>query len=560
MQEERTAKKTKTWKQLAAWTWTTWKGYRLQAALNTLVGLLLVGSDLAFVWSTKMAVDIATHVETRFTLTFALTLLAAIIALQLVLGITSRWIRVLLGVKACNAMQAKLFARLLHSQWDKLKSYHSGDLTNRIERDVRDVISFLTETLPSLITTFVQFAGAFLLLFLMDRTLACIILFVLPFFVLCSKLYVKKMRSITHQIRTTDSRIQAIIQESLQHTLVIKALEQVAHTVAKLRLRHQDLHDGSISKAKYATLSSGLMNLGFASGYLITFAWGAASLEKGIITYGTLIAFVQLVGQIQGPVRALAGFVPIFINTSTAAERLMEIESIPAEAPASATEKLPQAGIRIKQLTFAYAPGSRNIFTDFSYDFPPGSITAVMGETGAGKTTLVRLLLALLRPVSGTATVYGGQGAGTSIAPATRAYFSYVPQGNTLFSGTIRDNLLMGNPHATTAQMEEALRTAMAAFVLSLPKGLDTPCGERGDGFSEGQAQRIAIARALLRPAPILIFDEATSSLDEQTERQVIHNIMETAQGRTMIFVTHRPEVLRHCTHTLKLKKRSTGE
>lgn len=544
-------------RQLSGWLWRTGRGYRLQALLNTLVGLLAVVADLAFVWTTKLAVDIATHTRQDVELASAVLLLVGIVVLQIALGISMRWIKAALGVKAQNRMQQQIFARLLGGEWKALRKFHTGDLLNRIERDVRDVITFLTESIPSLVSTCMQFAGAFIFLFLMDRTLACIIVLVIPFFILCSKLYIRKMRFLTHDIRESESRIQAVIQESLQHSLVVKTLGRTTLVRERLEGLQRRLRTQVLTRTKYATVSSTLMNAGFAAGYLLTFVWGVHSLEKGAITYGALIAFIQLVGQIQGPVRTLTKFIPVFIGTFTAAERLIALEEIPEET-CDAPAEMPVgglSGIRIEHLDFAYAPSGRSIFRHFDFDFPPGSITAIVGETGAGKTTLVRLMLALIAPVQGRVCLYGADGKNVSASASTRSSFSYVPQGNTLLSGTIRDNLLLGNPDATDEELVSALKAAAADFVLALPKGMNSICGEMGDGLSEGQAQRIAIARALLKKSPILLLDEATSALDAETERLVLHNIIQSGKDRTVICITHRPEVLRYCTQTLQLNR-----
>ena len=361
------------------------------------------------------------------------------------------------------------------------------------------------------------------------------------------------MRRLTHDIRDNESEVQSVVQESLQHTLVLKALEQVGNVCGKLQGLQTGLHTNVLRKTKYSTVSSGLMNAGFAIGYLFTFGWGVMSLEQGLITYGTLIAFVQLVGQIQAPVRSLTRFIPVFISASTAGERLMELEEMTQEEIVEEKARLPYAGIKITNLSFSYSKESRTILENFSFDFPPGSITAIVGQTGAGKTTLVRLLFSLINPQKGNIMLYNND-VSLSIGSNTRTNFSYVPQGNTLFSGTIRENLMMGAP-ATDDEMKEALKTASADFVLNNSLGLDSVCGEVGDGLSEGQAQRIAIARALLKKTPIYIFDEATSSLDEETERVVVKNIIEKMKGHTLIFVTHRPEILNYCTQILKLDK-----
>lgn len=539
---------------LLSWLWNSWRGYRLQAILNTLIGLLGVVFDLAFVWLVKVSIDTATHADNRMTLTTSISLLILTAMLQVASSLASRWIKATLGVRAQNAMQRAFFFRLLGSEWRGLRKFHSGDLLNRIERDVHDVVIFLTESLPSLITTVAQFVGAFCVLFLMHKRLAIIVLVVTPIFLLLSKIYMRRMRGLTHNVRNTESRIQSTIQEGLQHSLVLKTLERVSYVTHRLSILQKDLRRHVIVRTRYSMFSAGIMNFGFAAGFLLAFVWGIDDLRFGLVTYGTLIAFVQLVSQIQGPVRTLTRFVPVFIGAFTATERLMELEEIPLESRGHRRPIAGQVGIRLENVSFRYTPTSRFIFKHFHYTFAPNTVTAIMGETGSGKTTLIRLLLALVTPTEGKAELFNSQGEAIPISSLSRCNFSYVPQGNTLVSGTIRENLLLGNPDATEEEMLEALRLASATFVDLLPEGLDARCGEQGDGLSEGQAQRLSIARALLRRSPILLLDEATSALDMETEATVIRNIMSQQQGRTLIFVTHRPEVLKYCTHTLRLR------
>lgn len=539
---------------LLRWLWNSWRGYRLQAILNTLIGLFGVAFDLAFVWLVKVSIDTATRVDNRMTLTVSISLLVLTAMLQVGIGLLSRWIKATLGVRAQNAMQRAFFFRLLGGEWRGLRQFHSGDLLNRIERDVNDVVVFLTESLPSLITTIAQFVGAFCVLFLMHKRLAIIVIVVTPIFLLLSKIYMHRMRGLSHNVRNTESRIQSTIQEGLQHSLVLKTLERVSYVTHRLSLLQRELRQHVVVRTRYAIFSAGIMNFGFAAGFLLAFVWGIDDLRFGLITYGTLIAFVQLVSQIQGPVRTLTRFVPVFIGAFTATERLMELEKIPLERRGHRQTIQGQVGIRLENVSFRYTPTSRLILDRFHYTFAPNTVTAIMGETGAGKTTLIRLLLALVRPTEGKAELFNDTGETIPITSLSRCNFSYVPQGNTLVSGTIRDNLLLGNPSATEAEMYEALRLASATFVEHLPDGLDARCGEQGDGLSEGQAQRLSIARALLRRSPILLLDEATSALDMETEATVIRNIMSQQKGRTLIFITHRPEVLKYCTHTLRLQ------
>ncbi len=529
------------------------RGHSLQITLNTTVGILLVLLDLAFVWATKLAIDVATHNTTAVTLHQAFLLIALIMFTRIVLGLSSRWIRAILGVKAQNSMRQHLFNRLLRCKWTELKTYHTGNLTNRIEHDVNDVVNFVTESIPSFITTLAQFIGAFFFLFFMDSTLAIIIVCVIPFFIISSKLYIKKMRKLSHQARDEESKIQSTIQESLQHVMIIKTLQRVAYFTNRLTSQQAQLHQIILSRTRYATISSSLLNLGFATGYFVTFIWGATNLSKGLITYGAMLAFIQLVGQIQGPVRNLSKFIPIFITSFTATERLMDIENIAQEEANTPTKLLPSVGVQLSNLNFQYTTSSRLIFNNFSYSFPAGSITAIVGETGAGKTTLIRLLLSLIQPTEGKIALIDGSGKEFAMRPDLRANFAYVPQGNTLFSGTIRSNLLLGKPDATDEELKTALHTAAADFVYKKAKGLETPCGEAGDGLSEGQAQRIAIARALLADGNVFIFDEATSSLDPTTEETVLQRIVTHFADRTLIFITHRPLVLKYVTQKLQL-------
>ena len=542
------------YRSLLKWLWRMWKGYRTQALMNVAIGLGVVALDLLFVWATKLAIDIATGVDTQFTLKEAIFLLVCFACGQVGLGICSRWVSAVLGVRAQNKIQHDLYARLLGSGWRELRAYHTGNLLNRLETDVYTVITLLTENFPSFFTTIVKFLGAFLFLFWMDKTLALIVVVIVPFFVLCSKLYMRKLRRLTHIIRDNDSKIQSLLQESLQHVVVIKTLGRQRTMLDRLASLQNLLYRETLRKTKYSTVSSTVINAGFIAGYMLTFTWGTVSLQRGLITYGALIAFIQLVGQIQGPARQLARYVPLFISAFTATERLMELENIHHEAAKGDRLLSGRVGLRLEHLTFAYEKGSKKIFDNFSYDFPPQSITAILGETGSGKTTLVRLLLNLIRAQAGSLYLYDAQGLRLEASPDTRCNFAYVPQGNTLLSGTIKENLLLGRPDATDEELHEALRLAAADFISELPNGIESICGEGGTGLSEGQAQRIAIARALLRRAPFLLLDEATSALDTETERRVLQNIVGTFEGRTVIVVTHRPEVLQYCTQVLDLE------
>ena len=538
---------------LTSWLWRSSRGLRLQAALNALIGIMSVTLDFAFIYATKWTIDIATN-RAEGSLRVAAYTLAGIMLSKILLGFARKWVGALLGVRSQNILQKRLFTHLLRSEWNGQEDRHSGDTLNRIERDVRDLTSCITETVPAMLEVSYRFVGAFFYLFHMDARLACLIVCIVPCFLILSKVYVRKMRAITRDIRSTESRVQSILQESIQHRAILKTLERVGTMIEKLEQTQSELRRHVRHRAVFSSSSSTLLSIGFGTGYLVTFLWGVNSLQEGTITYGMMISFIQLVGQIQGPFRDMTRFIPVLISTLTASERLMELEDHPLEDDANPITFTDGAGVRLKDVSFYYKEGGRAILSHFSCDFPKGTTTAILGETGAGKTTLIRLILALLKPTEGQVEMYD-EARTEKASPRTRCNLVYVPQGNTLFSGTIRDNLLLGNPDATEQEMREVLETACAGFVMNRPDGLDTVCGELGAGLSEGQAQRIAIARALLRKGSVLLLDEATSALDMQTEQQLLRNLSNREAGQTIICVTHRPAVIEYCSQVIEMKR-----
>ena len=321
--------------------------------------------------------------------------------------------------------------------------------------------------------------------------------------------------------------------------------------VDRLEDTQSELRQRVVKRTKFSVFSNLILNFGFALGYLVSFLWAAVRMSAHTLTFGGMTAFLQLVNKIQGPARSLTKLVPAFVSVFTAVERLMELEEDPLEEQGDSIVLKAPCGIRFEKVGFAY--DEHPIVSNLSYDFRPGSCTAILGETGAGKTTVVRLILALLRPQRGSVYIYNKEKE-QLLGPLFRANFVYVPQGNTLMSGSIRENLRLGKLDATDEEMSDALRKSCADFVFELPQGLDTSCSEQGGGLSEGQAQRIAIARALLRNRSVMLFDEATSALDPDTERQLLQNILAN-HDKTVIFITHRSAVVDYCDQVLRIEK-----
>ena len=538
---------------LLKWLWNAWRGNQLQAVLNASIGLLSVGVSLGHVWAMKRAIDVASG-TVEGNLYWAVGVMAVLILLDFALNIAGTWVRNILGIKAQNRMQQRMLDRLLRAEWKGRNHHHSADILNRLEFDVNNVVNFLTETIPSTLSVLAMFIGAFLYLFSMDKVLAVIVIGIFPMFLAVSKIYVGQMRHLTRQVRDSDSKVQSVLQETIQHRMLIKTLESDSAMVERLGNTQSELRHRVVRRTKFSVFSNMVVNFGFAFGYLVAFLWAAIRMSAHTLSFGGMTAFLQLVNRIQGPARNLTKLVPAFVSVFTAAERLMELEEDPLEEQGTPIYIKAPCGIRLQNVGYAYEDGGGDKVIDgLSFDFKPGSCTAILGETGAGKTTLVRMILALVMPQDGKIEIYHGS-THQALSPLHRCNFVYVPQGNTLMSGTIRENLRLGKLDATDEEMLEALHTSCADFVNDLPDGLNTICSEQGGGLSEGQAQRIAIARSLLRDRSVMLFDEATSALDPDTERQLLNNIL-SAHDKTIIFITHRPAVIDYCDQTLKLEK-----
>ena len=539
------------------------KGIRVDMLFRIAAGIGRVSLGLLMVWLCKRFIDVTIRQGTTEDIILMIVALVAVV----IGGIICRQSYYFVGVrdraKQTTSIRLRIFSHLFRRQMFDQKEMHSGDVTSRLEKDI-DVVSDATTSLfPDMTVTLIQLVGAFLLMQSMDTRLAWALLLLTPMFLIVGKLIGRKMRMMTLDIRKQESVIQMLVQETMEHNAVLRSLESGDWITNRLDDMQQDLRGKISRRARFTVISRLLIGSSFSLGYIMAFIWGAMQLRNGAITFGVMTSFLQLVSQIQNPILQMLNMVPQFIQASASIDRLTELEQVEVEEtgfsgiPGSSeisrsSGSLHPLGVKVEDVSFKYADGDREILTHFSFDFKPGSKTALMGHTGAGKTTLFRLLLALTKPNKGTMAVYDSQGQQT-ISEQTRSNFVFVPQGNTLMSGTIRYNLLLARPDATDEALEEVLHVAMADFVLDLPDGLDAECGERGSGLSEGQAQRIAIARGLLRPGGILLLDEISASLDEATERELYRRLFAKYPGKTMIFITHRPVVCELCDQVIKI-------
>jgi ABC-type multidrug transport system fused ATPase/permease subunit len=538
-------------KDYLVWLWKISNGMRLRIALRATCGILHVGVSLLFIWVSKHIIDIATGQAVGSFSNYALLLISCVI-MQLLLSASIRRIEELSFIDLNNKLRQQLFNHVMISRWMGRDGIHTGDILNRIERDVSSIADLLCRIIPSVLITLVRLTAAFAFLLYLDIRLAAVLFFIMPIALLISKSYVKKMRKLSKDIRNTDSRLQSFLQENIQHRTLISSLERTNEASENLDSLQDGLYNQIKQRTNFSIFSRSMVQLGFASGYTTAFLWGAMGLINGSISFGTVTAFLQLVNQVQRPIVELGNYIPSFIQGYIAIERLDELTSLEIEEQGTPIKLEGKPGVRIENVSFSYTENEQNIIQNFSHDFTPGSLTAIIGETGVGKSTLMRLLLALLLPDNGKVIFYNNERE-VSASPLTRCNIVYVPQGNTLLSGSIRDNLLLGKPDATEDELRQALHIAVADFVYDLPLGLDTQCGELGAGFSEGQAQRIAIARGLLRPGGIMLLDEPTSSLDKDTEQLLLSRLAEQANSKTVILVTHKEATVQFCTSSIKL-------
>jgi len=536
----------------AVWLWQNTKGIRLNMLIRIVAGLGRVALGLLMVWLCKRFIDVTIRMESSDIIGMIALLLGVVGG-----GILCRQVYYYLGIRSgasqSTTIRLRIFSRLFRRQMYDQKEMHSGDVSSRLEKDIEVVSNATTSLIPDVTVTVFQLAGAFLLMQSMDARLAWALLLLTPIFLFVGKLFARKMRKMTLDIRKQESIIQMLVQETMEHNAVLRSLESGDWVTGRLDDMQQDLKGKINRRARFTVISRLLISSSFSLGYIIAFIWGALQLRDGIITFGVMTSFLQLVSQIQQPILQMVNMIPQVIQTSASIDRLNELETIEAEEIQSQNERMEGTlGVSVQNVSFSYALGDRQILCHFSYNFHPGSKTALMGQTGVGKTTLFRLLLALIKPNEGTLSIYNGKEK-QYISENTRSNFVFVPQGNTLMSGSIRYNLQLAKPDATEEELQRVLHTAMADFVNDLPEGMDTECGERGSGLSEGQAQRIAIARGLLRPGSILLLDEISSSLDEHTEHELFRQIFEKYPDKTMIFITHRPEVCQLCNEVVNI-------
>lgn len=530
------------------------RGIRLNILVRIMAGLLQTVLALCVVWLSKKLID---DVAMRGTMS-EMAVQALLIAAAVVAGVSIRQLNQYLANKAFIKKVAELrlaiFSQLFNRRLFEDNDIHSGDVTSRMAKDIDAVSETLAVQLPQVVVMTIQLVGAFLLMRWFDSRLAWALILITPLAIIIGKYISHRLKRITLSIREDESRIMARIQESVELNVVLRALQGERW----MQDRVEELQDRQtanyIRRSRFMVFSRFALGCTFGLGYMLAFVWGAYGLRTGAITFGVMTSFLQLVGQIQQPILSLLGAFPSIIYSTASIDRLKEMEHGEEKQSCDGEDITTRTllGIRMDNVTFRYAKGDREVMSNFSHDFRPGTKTAILGTTGAGKTTLFRLILNFIQPDSGEVTFYGN-GFTHAADKSMRKNVVFVPQGNTLISGTIRNNLLMAKPDASDEELHTALHTSCADFVFDLPQGIDTVLSEHGGGLSEGQAQRIAIARGLLRPGAVFLLDEISSALDEDTERELFSRLFAARPSTTILLITHRKKVASLCDERLEI-------
>ena len=531
--------------------------------LYTLLGIAGSGVSLISSLISKDLVDIITgHQTGKLLATFAAMIgfsLANILVSQ-----ASGYASTFINLKVDSKIKNDIFAKMLVTVWESLTAYHTGDLVTRWSSDASNISSGILNWIPNLIIYTFRFVSALAVVLYYDPTFALFALLGIPFSALLSRPLLRRMRNNNQKSAAMNAKMYGFNQEAFSNIQTIKAFDLIRFYTDRLKSLQTEYIRMRLDFQKMSILTSVLMSIiGFIVSYSC-YGWGIYRVWSNAISYGTMTMFLSLSGTLTSSVNSLTSLIPTAISLTISAGRLMDIVEMPQEdySQDSAVEKFGKQhrqegiGLIMKDLDYTYRTGT-NVFSGASMEAYPHEIVALVGPSGEGKTTMLRLILSLLKPQKGSFHICAGHNEKEQLAmsPSTRKLFSYVPQGNTMFSGTIAENLRNVKPDATDEEIIEALKLACAwEFVEKLPDRIESEVKERGGGFSEGQAQRLSIARALLRKSPILLLDEATSALDVATERKVLKNIMQDTYPRTCIVTTHRPTVLNICSRVYAIR------
>lgn len=547
------------WKWIIRYT----KQYRWAVVIYGILGVLSASLSILSAVASKYTIDIITGYEkSKLGILIAITIGSALVSLGL--NSLTSYVSARISVRVNNDIQAEVFSSVLDADWMSLSRYSSGDLLNRFNNDIGTVATNAVSWLPNIAISLYTFLTTFFVIWHYDHIMAVLALASAPFLLLTSRKLLKEMRQHNQTMKEINSDLMSYEAETFYNLDTIKSLGLTQKYGIRFHDRQERFRKATLDYNGFTIRMNALLSTLGTVVQMAAFCYCLYLLWTGKIVYGTMTLFLSQGTKLSSTFNKLVSIVPAFLTSSVSAHRIMELREMGAESHLKTDGTMEQeasCGFSVCAQEMAFSYEGKNVLSDAEFIASPGEIVALIGPSGEGKTTMIRLILGLIRPDAGNVFLETQSGIRIPANAELRRYFSYVPQGNTVLSGTIAENLRLVKDDATDEELEEVLKLSCAwDFVSKLPDGINSSVGERGRGFSEGQSQRLAIARAILRNAPILLFDEATSALDVATERQVLRNIMHRNPKQTCIVTTHRPSVLNMCKRVYQVSGGSLRE
>lgn len=536
------------------WIYARTKRFLPAVAVTSLISAFTAVSYVLLALITKRVLDIATK-DAAGSLAAAGTALFAVIAVQVILSACQSLLNAYVNGRLTLSLRSYLFTLICRKRYSQISRYHSGDILNRLTSDVDVVVSSSVSIIPSVVSTVAKITAGIGAMIFMNPIIAAVILVLGITVPAIGRGINKKYKYMHKECQRTEGKTRSFMQECFENIVVIKSFASEKPFVKRLTVFMEDNFRLKIKRTGISVLASICLYTFFTAGYYAVLLWGAGGLAAGTLTYGTLMAFLQLISQLRAPLQNVSGILPQYYSALASAERLIELEKTEDEKPPLEKESADRLkdnfeSLEINGLCFGY--GREAVIENCSFKIEKNKITAVTGESGSGKSTLFKLILGLYSPTAGSITVNGK----IPVDASVRGLFAYVPQGNMVLSGTVKDNITLCNPDVDEERLINAAKAAeIYDYISSLPDGFDTVLSERGAGLSEGQIQRISIARALLTEAPVLLLDEATSALDETTETRVLENI-KAMSAKTVVFITHRNTSLKVCDRIIRVENK----
>lgn len=547
----------------AEWKWILQyvKQYKFNILLYIALGIIATLLSLYTSVVTKRLIDAVVDHKDNKIIGIVCTVIGVAV-LQYLFQALSSWLTAIVSSKTNNEIRMEIFSNVMLSNWEDIATYHSGDLLNRLEGDAGSVSTGIISFIPSVVTRSAQFFGALAIVLYYDKTMALLALLSAPFLFISSRFLIRTMRKFNNESRELNGKVLSYSEESMQNIQVLKAFDLTKQYINNFKTVLEEYRAVRLNYEKFSViLSLCLSLLGLAVSYAC-YGWGVYRLWSGAITYGTMTLFLSISGTLSSSFNSLASLVPSAVTIATAAGRIMEITGFNKESDKDKkkalkmlkTNKNSGVSLNCDNVTFKFKDAVTPTLSDISFSASPGETIALIGPSGEGKTTVLKLILGLLHTTQGKLYLQGNDGEVIDISDSTRRFCSYVPQSTNVFTCSIAENLRMVKPDATDEELEKVLKTAdLYDFVIKLPDGMNTKVGEHGTNLSQGQAQRLSIARALLTDSLLLLLDEATSALDIETEKRVLENIMVSDNKRVCVITTHRESMLKYCDRIYKV-------